>query len=164
MTQYSLSTRGFSAAGAFLAVLLLVVGCGGSSDSGAITVEEGSLTTAQFAKRADTLCKESKARVRREFNAFMQNSANSSGGEEAAGAVLSAVVVPAYERFIDQISALGSPKGDVQEVTDFLNAIQQELKVAEQEPLKVINKPHLFVKAAAIARRYGLTGCASSLL
>lgn len=146
------------------AALLLVAGCGGSSDSGAITVETGSLTKGQFTKRADALCTESKEQVFRAFSTFARNAPKSAGREEGAGAVVHGVIVPTYEGLIEHVSDLGSPEGDEEEITQFLEAIQQQLDAAEEEPSKVVNSSAIFAKAAAIARSYGLTGCAANLL
>jgi hypothetical protein len=173
MGEYFLSIKGVWLLLAAMAALL-VGGCGGSDNSeagasgGEITVETGSLSKAQFIKRADEMCRKDRAQAVREFQAFMSETGQStqlSPQEEKArlGEVVDTILVPIYEKLIDQLAALGAPEGGEQEVAGFLGAVRRVLDRLEGDPtlLNSLNNP--FTPASERARKYGLTGCAGSL-
>jgi len=167
MKQYFLSIRVFCLTAALLAVPLLIGGCGGSDSSQAraeITVETGSMSKVEFVKRADAICKKSKAQALREFSTFPSAGVQSAGAAATSAEIVHTIIVPIYGKLIDQFTSLGAPKGDEQDVAGFLNTLQQNLDLVEEEPTKALNGlSSPFKPAAAKALRYGLTTCASTL-
>jgi hypothetical protein len=169
MKQYFLSIRAFCIG--VLAVPLLVASCGGSNSSkagGEITVETGSLSKPEFVERADAICRKSKARALREFQAFMaENQATSQTspreGETTTAEVVDGVLIPIYGKLIDDFIALGAPKGDEQEVAAFLNTVQRALDRLKEDPAMLNTLRNPFTPASKSAGKYGLTGCANSL-
>jgi hypothetical protein len=159
-----LSIRAFSLIlAAIVAAALVAGGCGGSDSlgsSGEITVETGSLTKAEFIKRADAMCRDTRIQAMRKFRALAED-LQSVRPPAASEKIVDTVLVPVYEELIDQVSALGAPKGDEQEVAGFLNTLQRNLDLAEKEPAKALGSP--FKGAAEQAEKYGLIGCAGSL-
>jgi hypothetical protein len=76
---------------------------------------------------------------------------------------MATVFQPAYEKQIDQISSLGAPKGDEQEVGAYLNSLQKRVG----ELSKATDAKEFFVEPFAepkqTAAAAGLNGCAESL-
>jgi hypothetical protein len=164
MAQYFLSIRAFFLVAAALAALLLANGCGGASAS-EITVQTGSMSKAEFIKRADAICAATRNQFTREFVALAQRnkSAKSRSEQEAVLVKLTEdVLLPNYEKLIDKLSTLGAPKGEVQEVTSLLNALQTRLDEIHAQPLELDKTPYPLAKPAKIAKTYGLIGCAES--
>lgn len=164
----------------FLAVvavvsLSIVVGCGDDDDSAGagganggqeITVEAGSLSKPEFVKRADKLCKEARARYKRDFDDFVGSDIPTPASPlkpSKAAKLVDTVLVPHFRKLVDQINALGAPKGDEGKVAAFLNTLQQRLDQAEAQPAKFIKELSPLSAAVRKARTYGLVGCAYNL-
>lgn len=168
MTKYFLSIRGFLLVVA-MATLLFAGGCGDDDSSEAdangeeVTVETSSLSKAEFIKQADTLCEKTKGQFFREYTTFIKDSARATQSEQAQTAeMVETILVPMYEDLIDQISSIGAPKGDEKQVAGFLNALQQDLDFASEQPSKALDRLVPFSRATKAAEAYGLAGCAES--
>lgn len=160
-----------------LAVFLLfafAVGCGDSNDSApesnasggesAITAHPGSLSKAEFTKKASAICAAAHERSAAEFSKYVnENDVPASGPGLVAKAsdVVAKVFVPVYELQIEKINALGAPKGDLQQVTTLLTAMQQGIERAKQHPLQFIRRSTAFGRASKLATAYGLPACGS---
>lgn len=168
MHRYFLSIRAFFVLAATLAVVVVAGGCGGSDSSSAneVTVQTGSLSKAEFIKRANAICEAVRSRFLREYVAFYeQKKPKLTGAPQGAwlSEVVEAVLLPNYEqRMIGEISVLGAPASEEQEVASFLNSLQQRLDEVHQNPAELTKSPYPFAKPARVAKKYGLTGCAGS--
>lgn len=148
-----------------LAVLMLVaVGCGGDSDSGAaeISIETSSLSKSQFVERANKICVNGLKKVVAGLGSYTSKNASKKKGEEELNAdAARAVIVPEIESQIDEIVALGAPGGDEEEVEAFLSAQQESLdslKSAKRVSLtEELNKT--FEEAGDLAVAYGISEC-----
>jgi hypothetical protein len=162
-----MSIRAFCLLMAVLAALVLANGCGGGGASASeITVQTGSLSKAEFIKRADGICEAARSQFTREYTAFAQKNykptSSRSAQEALANDLVENILLPNFEKPVDEISALGAPKGDEQEIASFLNALQQRLEEIHERPL-ILNKTVTpFAQAEKLAKAYGLTGCAES--
>lgn len=151
-----------------LAVFLLASGCGddtNSEGSGSteIAVETGSLPKAQFIKRADTICGEAVRKVRFALRVFLVKTlkAKSTVAERPAelSQVINMVLAPTFEKQIDEVSSLGAPAGDEEKVSAILEAIQQSLVKAKEDPLEFIENANSFAKPTQLGEAYGFTWC-----
>jgi hypothetical protein len=164
MRRYFLSIKAFPVALIF--ILALLSGCGGSGSGNEISVQTGSLSKTAFIKRADAVCASARNRFNAQLVTYGQKNKlpKSSAGQEAwiANAVKE-MLLPDYEKMIAQISAIGAPKGDEEQIATFLNALQERLEVIEAQPSEAGKTATPFAKAEKLARSYGLNGCAESL-
>jgi hypothetical protein len=157
-----------------MSAALIVAGCGGSGNStngdlGEVTVETSSLSKAEFMKRADAICKTNKAQLIHEYKLFVtsalaeakSNSASKSDEKASQRKLVDTLVVPSFEKDIEEISALGAPKGDEQEITSLLDSLKKELERLQQDPSKVLDAS--FARTSKMAQAYGLSGCADSV-
>jgi hypothetical protein len=158
---------------AALLLLLLIAGCGGSSgastgadDGGEVTVKTGTLSKADFIRRADAICTSLRSEFLREFSAFFKRNTPKEGATDPEvwlGEVVDEIVVPNYEeKLIPEISSLGAPPSYADEVALFLNVVKQRVAEVKAQPLEMTKTPFPFKKAEKSAGKYGLTGCASS--
>lgn len=162
-----MSKRGIYLLAAVLAALLLTAGCGssGSSTTSAdeITVETGSLSKAAFIKRADAACQAARKQFDREYAIFLKEKFGKGANENALQAELvDTILIPSYSKDVEEISALGAPSGDEQQVGSFLKALQKRLEELHEKPSELSNE--MFAEPAKLATAYGLDGCVKSLI
>lgn len=176
MYRYFLSIRGFYALAVALSALLLAAGCGssgssatdaeGSEGSSEVTVQTGSLSKAEFIERADAICESNRSQFSRSFEAF--NREHPVGESPASklswlNEVVDTVLMPIYEKQVDQLSSLGAPSGDEAQMAAFVNALQRQLDAIRDNPTLFAKTITPFKAAEGKARQYGLTGCAENL-
>jgi hypothetical protein len=164
MIRNFLSIKGGVMIVAAVAAILLAAGCGGGGGGNEqVTVHAGSLSKGEFIKRADSICAATRSRFTREYTAFLKpRLKNSSQVDQSAlqSEVVKSVVIPIFTKDIDEISALGAPKGEEQKVSTFLNALQQRLDELNEQPSELSGT--IFAKPAKLAQASGLSGCAES--
>lgn len=156
------------------AVALLLAGCGGSgtgTTGGAttsathhVTVHTAALTKAQFVDRADAICAAGRRLAKAEFTAYLKShrelyEASITELVEHAPELVDVVLVPAYQREIDRIEALGAPKGEERAVRSILVAMQRSLDEGSKQPRRFLGVNRPFIGAAGLARAYGLVSC-----
>lgn len=168
MREELLRIRGFLVMAAAIAALLLAAGCGGGSNDagsttvGDITVQTGSFSEDEFKEKADKLCKEARREFSGKYSQFL------AAHEQEPQPVLiknvvKAIVLPHFEKEIQQISELGAPQNYASEVGSYLNALKQRIDEGQTDPVGLIMTPNTFKEATALAKKAGLNGCAESL-
>jgi hypothetical protein len=156
---------------AALSALLLAGGCGDSDDSATgsageeITVETSSLSKAEFIKQADAICQKTKSDFENAVVASLtRQRTNPVKPTEASPEekLVETTLVNTYQKQIDEISELGAPSGDEEDIAAFLNTLQQVIDSAGEDPIAFIENDVSFGKAPKLAIAYGLTGCAET--
>jgi hypothetical protein len=148
-----------------MAIFALVAlgGCGGSDDdstatsaSGAdasVTVETASISKAEWAKQAGKICTEGLAPA---LGQVQKAIATGKGVEKVEAAVL-----PVVEGWIDELAALGAPKGEEAKVEAFLTALQGDLEEAQAKPSSSMEQlAKTFKESGDAARENGIETCA----
>ena len=112
--------------------LLLIAGCGGSSDQS--TTSEA---RAQFIAAADQLCAQSGA----ETDAATQERVASLGGKEITSKQLTAlfteVTIPSIEKLYKKVGELTPPPEDADDVQAILTAADKAIKQSKADPDKL---------------------------
>lgn len=173
-----LSIRGLLAVAAVLSALLFAAGCGGSDESATgssggssggsteVSVETGSLSKAAFIKKANTICANTWTQFEKGlFGAYEEAQNNPPKPTEPSPTIVyfETDFPETYEKMIDEISEVGAPAGDEEEITAFLEALQKLLNESREDP-EGFNEVFLetqlsFGKANQLANAYGLNGC-----
>jgi len=165
MWEASQRIRGFVAMAALTAAVLLAAGCGSSGDE--VKVETGSLSKAAFIAKANAICKAVRTEFTNDYVKFVKSRKakkyDSQSTEDFLGELIETVVQPHFESEIDQISALGVPSDYAPQVESYVEAVQEEVDEAQNEPTKLTESSAPFGKAIATAEKAGLDGCAESL-
>lgn len=149
-------------AGGLLSVLL-AAGCGGTSD-GADEVTASSLSMAEFVKQADAACVKRQEEAREDFIAYSERVAKS--GETTAereahlATVAETIVMPGLQQQVEDIRALGAPKGKEGEVEALLLALEEGAEKVRAQPKRSIEESEkLLEPAGELARNLGLKAC-----
>jgi hypothetical protein len=147
---------------ALTGTMLLASGCGSSdesADNGGVTVEAGSLSKAEFIKQVEAICRKDRKR----FEAKLAQLSREKRGKPSteAGVLVDRAVRPVYEREVDEISSLGAPKRDADDVAAILSTMQRTLEDAGDDPSRFVTGVQ-FSAPAKLAERYGLDGCAAT--
>lgn len=115
-----------------------------------------SISKAELIAKANERCRESWPVMRREYARFEKNQ-----GRQVASARLSKVTIPGHAQFwFDDITYLGSPEGEKQELEDIFKALQLAVYVAQEEkrPSPAL-LTGIFGSFNRVAEDYGLRGC-----
>lgn len=137
---------------AALVALLAFAGCGGGDE----TTE---LTKAEFTKQANAGCKEHS----KERDELFKQVTNELDPSEVTRAdqenLISEVLLPPFEKDIENLKSLGAPAGDEQQVEEIIKAMEDAVKDVEDKPLVALRTNSQFAEARAAAVKYGLDDC-----
>jgi len=166
MREASPRIRGLVGMVALAAAILLAAGCGSSSDD-EVAVQTGSLSKAAFIKKADAICQTVRTEFTNDYIKFVKSRKakkyDSQSTEDFLGELVELVIEPHFENEIQQIAELGAPQSYSTEVKLYLDTVEGELELAQEDPIKVTGATTPFGKAKAAAEKVGLNGCAESL-
>lgn len=128
--------------------VLSVSGCGGG---------ESQLTKAQFIQQGAAICRQAAAE--------QAELASHHKGEVVSGnfEAVTAVFVPPMEKELRKLEALQPPEADEGKVRAILKGIRSGVQDAKADYLDLfVKETDPFVRANALARKYGLEACAES--
>jgi len=142
-----------------------VVGCGGGSDttssgasgaSGATGAQGAALTKQQFVAKADAICKKGNQAIRKAGKEIFQGKPSQADLTNFA----QQTVIPNIQEQVTAIAALPPPSGDEDQVNAIVDAAQQAVSQAKEDPSLVIQENNdAFAKADQLAKQYGLKVC-----
>jgi protein-tyrosine-phosphatase len=155
-----LSKRLFVLLVASLSSGLLVAGCGGGDDS---TGSTSSLTRAEFIKQADGICEKADKEIEGEVEAFAEENGiptDKEPSDEVKEELVVEVIVPNIEKQAEDISALGAPSGEEDEVGEIVAGIESAASETADDPSAVITgEEGAFEDVNKQAQEYGLKVC-----
>ena len=142
-----------------LAVALVAAGCGSSSSD-----TTASLTKAEFLKQGNAICAAGNKEINAEFEKFFKEKEFSKKKQPTQAQLEEAaeeIAVPSIRKQIDGIRALGAPSGEEEQVNEIIDAAEEALEEAEEDPAALVNEENgnLFAKANKLTNAYGLTAC-----
>jgi hypothetical protein len=138
-----------------LAIGVIAAGCGSSSDS------TSSLTKAEFIKQADAICTAGNKSDEAEFEAYAKENGleNKEPSDAQKEELVTDVVLPSISKQGEEISALGAPSGEEDQVNAIVDGIEGAVEEAEGDPSVVLSGPGPFKEVDKLAKDYGLTVC-----
>jgi uncharacterized protein with von Willebrand factor type A (vWA) domain len=144
---------------ALAAIMLIVAGCGGGDDSSS---DSSSITKAQFIKQADAICENGNKENEAEFEEFAKEH-NLSEKKEPSKAqqeeAISEIVAPGVQKQIEEIDALGAPKGDEGKIEAMIAAVEEGVEEIEENPASLTEGKNPLAKGSKLAKEYGLKTC-----
>jgi hypothetical protein len=155
---------------------LIVAGCGDDDDSSGdqgnaggagetTAVQAGSLSKNEFIKRADAICTATIDKRDADFPAYAKrNDIQLSRAEflERASELANEFYVPRYRKQLEDLRALGVPKGDEEEIEEIFNAMEQTVDEIQEQPKAFVLNPNPFGPISEAAREYGFKICAEA--
>jgi hypothetical protein len=139
--------------------VVAVAGCGSSSSS---TESTASLSKAEFLKKGNAICKEGNESINGEFEEFDKENNLSETAEppkEEQEEAVEQVLIPAINRQVEEVKALGTPEGDEGELAELISAEEGVVEEAEENPLLLFEGTAKQKEANKLATDYGLTVC-----
>jgi hypothetical protein len=146
-----------------------IAGCGGGADAsggsedGVVIVPAGSLSKAEFVKRVNAFCLREQTKLYDETVERLKRNTRPGARPSASlyKETLNTLFIPRTEEQIEQIQAIGAPKGDEKAVGKILTSLQQALEAGRELPEKeTIRMEKLLVPGGKLAKRYGIGNCA----
>lgn len=144
---------------AILVIGLVMAGCGSSDDSTETSVE---LTKAQFIKRGDAICKKGNAQIEREVDVFVKKNEidRISPTEGDQNQVTAVVVVPALQAQADELSELGAPTAQEEEIDAIIDALESGIDELEDDPGALFrSEVSPLDEAKGLAEEFGFKVC-----
>lgn len=138
-----------------LAIGLLVAGCGDDGESEASTIPK-----AAFVKQGNAICeKRSKEISTKGLKVINEAGQEPAKAKAATVEVFSTILVPDLEDEVEEIRALGMPKGTEEQAERALDTIEETLDEANDDIERFTTIIDPFKKAAATADKAGLETC-----
>jgi hypothetical protein len=143
--------------GVLLGVGLIIAGCGGD-DSNA-----GSISKAEFVKKAEAVCKKGNKRMEGALAGFLHENKNIQNASKVAyEELLEKIVLPSLKRELREIRAIGVPSDGEERVEAMVAALEEGVETAEEDPrLAVTSSDAVFGISSRLARELGLDVCGS---
>lgn len=155
-----------------LFVLCAAAGCGQSSDGGdghtdggdgqtrvAATSAPAPLSKAQFIARGDAICEKMDKTQNAALNAYAGKHGN--GTKATQEAMVRAAGLPPIKAEIEELDALGAPKGNEAEIQAIIVGAEEAIKEAEADPESIneIGPGNPFNEVDKLAAKYGFKSC-----
>lgn len=137
---------------AALVALLAFAGCGGGDETTA-------LTKAEFTKQVNAGCKEHEDEQNKLFKEVTSSMDPTEVTRSDQELLISEVLLPPYEKDIENLKSLSPPAGDEQQVEAIIEAMENTVKRVEAKPLVAIRDSSQFTEAKKLLKEYGLTKC-----
>lgn len=127
----------------------VAIGCGGSS-------EAAPLKKPQFVQQANAICMTAQGE-REAQGKELEKQGGESGGSEDTEAAMEQILEP-VETMVGELSDLGPPKGEEQQVEAIVEAYEEGISALEADPGGA-DSVSAFDKANGLAEDYGLFEC-----
>ena len=142
-----------SALVAVLVLALAATGCGSS--------DKKTPSKAEFLKKGNAICTKGNKEIEAAGRKLFTSQKRPPRAKMLAFA--KDTILPSVQRQVDQIRALGAPKGDEKKVKAIVDAAQAGIDKAKKNPLLLTQQGEgPFKQADTLARAYGLKVCGSS--
>jgi outer membrane murein-binding lipoprotein Lpp len=148
------------------AALLLLSGCGGSAsvDTVSTTIPTSSIAKAEFLQRANAICRRGASRLLEEVTDYQTKHIDELS-VKLIPATMRVVIRPELEDEIEQIQALGAPRGGARAIERFFSTLLDELnEIIGEEATTFSQAEGMLIPAGKIARGYGLDQCRYALV
>jgi len=152
-----------------LAIALIAAGCGSDEDASTTTTSsaaangtKGALSKAEYIDAADGVCVNGAERSEAEFNEFLQEKAIPKGQEPTSAQfaeVGEQILVPAFQRQVDEIRSLGPAPENPDQIEEYLNGLEEAIKEVEENPTLAKSPAKVLVDTDKIAQAYGFKVC-----
>jgi hypothetical protein len=139
-----------------LALAGVAAGCGGDDDSSSSAEP---LTKAEYVKQAETFCKDLYKDVQKQLAAAAKAQEGVPASKKSEEQLVNTIIVPTLEKQGNELSQLGTPEGDEEQVDEILVALDKVRQEAETNPVGTLAKPDPFLEVDQLMKDYGIEAC-----
>lgn len=147
------------------AILVVVAGCGGTDSTAAINSPSKSsgITKAELIKRGDAICRKTDTVQKEAFAAYNEKHGEATTSKELEKALVKSALPP-IEAEIEELAALGAPRGDELQINAIVAGFEKALKGAEKHPDTLLGTDEgEFAQPDKRAGTYGFKDCSKAL-
>lgn len=137
-----------------IAAVLLIVGCGGSSQEA--TDNNATTARADFIKKANAICRRENAAFNAKAASVLRHAAKQPE-IVTKRELVKVAVAPTFEKEIEDIRAVQMPPEDKKQVAAILSAMHRAVVQLERNPLS--RGPYPYRGVEDLAAGYGLSDC-----
>jgi hypothetical protein len=143
---------------ALVALAAIVAGCGGGDDSD--TTGGDSLTKAEFIKQGDAICEKANDQSEAEAEKFAKENdfKLERPTKEQLEEAVTEILVPNFNRQVEDLKALGVPEGDEEQVEEMIGSLETAADEIEGDPSLVFEE-QVLKEPAQLAEDYGFKVC-----
>src|SRR3954469_22791658 len=116
---------------AMLVMALVAAGCGSSNDNSSSSATTAALTKAEFVKKGNTICRKGNKEINAQGKKLFTNQKPT---KAQLNKFATTVLIPSIQGQINDIRALGVPKGDEAQVNAILTEAQSSLDKGKKDP------------------------------
>lgn len=148
-----------------LAIALVGIGCGGSdsgSAEGSQVSADAQLSSKAFTKKAEVVCTKNYERVKKGYEGFTKahgGPENAFDDPDVSAEYANDVILAEKKKTVEELEALGAPKGDEEKYEELIEAYDEGIEVGEEDPQKVMSSTGVFAYATSVAQGLGLESC-----
>jgi len=139
--------------------LLAAVGasCGGDEDG----VASASPAKSVYVKKANSICQKTYAQTKEKYSDFVKDRGEEAFEDpKAVEEFVDTVIIPRREQMVEKLLGLGSPEGDERQIEEVIEAYEEGIDVAGEDPeLAATSTFGVFARANDLAQDYGLEEC-----
>jgi hypothetical protein len=137
---------------------LFAQGCG---DDDGVSIGASEISEAEFVRRADAICAKHESNMDLETSRLTREAEARPDADIDTSSVgrVSAILVPNLETELEELTALGDPRGNGVPVEEIFAEIQQVIDEAKEDPEEFLEGFSPYIKAEKTAERYGITRC-----
>ncbi len=119
------------------------------------------ISKSAFLKRADAICQQAYDRVAEGFRRFVRGRKDEAFADiDSIRRYADTVLLPAKRQQLEELRALGAPSEDEDQVEAILDAYEDGIQLAEDDPRAAVTSTFgVFVEATELAEEYGLENC-----
>ena len=151
-----MGTRLIAMTAGVVAIAVIAAGCGSSSND-----TTSALTKAEFISQGDAICEKGNKEIETGFEAFLKENGIKGEPSKAQGVELSeTVLIPSVKSQSEELRDLGAPSGEEGEISAMLDALDEGVEEAEEDPEALLaSESDPFGPANKMATEYGLKVC-----
>ena len=142
----------------------LVLGCGddegGNTNAASGPTTTDAVTKARYIEQGDAACARHNRKIQRAARVYLRDAGQGSQAELAAE-IVNRVMAPRMEHEIRTVRAYVLPPENVDQALRFLEAMQDVVDRAQQDPIAFVKATRPFAKPERLGREFGFEVCGS---
>jgi hypothetical protein len=149
-----------------LLAVVAVIGCGsGGVASPSTGPADPPPTKARFLREADAICSSTDIAQTKALKAYVKKYPAAKSKQSAEKRFVLKIGLPMVQDEAEEVGGLSVPKGDAQELREWVDTLEAAVREAEAKPERLLKGPaeSPFTSVEKLGRAYGFSACAEPL-